>query len=451
MIQMSNRTIKLAVSPRFENFITDWEYSTQLVLGGYGSGKSYHIAMKIILKCFEEKRKVLVLREVYDTHKESTFDLFSEILDSMGLLGDDGARNHEDVEVIRTFSPLQFKFPNGSRIIFRGMDKPKKLKSINDVSIVWLEEASEIKYEGYKEIKGRLRHRSLRMYFILSTNPVGKENWIYTHFFKRMDDDGKEKVILDDEILYKAKTLVRNNVLYHHSLADDNPFLPREYIEALDELYEYDKVLYRIARLGKFGASGVRVLPNFEIAKNAIKFKRAISEIPESMKFIGFDFGFEESYNAIVWCAVDDKNKYLYIYDEYYKNHMTDDKTADELLIDYPGIEDKQIVADCEDPKAIQYYRQRGFTIRGCKKYKGSRLANTKKMKRFKRIICSPKCKNTIRELKDLVYYKDSNGVTKYDEFNIDPHTFSALWYALDTYTVADIKEVKTNSRKGAA
>lgn len=451
MILMSNRTIKLAVSPRFENFITDWDCSTQLVLGGYGSGKSYHIAMKIILKCFEEKRKVLVLREVYDTHKESTFDLFSEILDSMGLLGDDGARNHEDVEVIRTHSPLQFKFPNGSRIIFRGMDKPKKLKSINDVSIVWLEEASEIKYEGYKEIKGRLRHRELKMFFILSTNPVGKENWIYQHFFKRMEEDGKEKVILDDEILYRAKTLVRNKTLYHHSVADDNPFLPREYIDALDELYEYDKVLYRIARLGKFGASGVRVLTNFEIAKNAAKFKKAISEIPENMRFIGFDFGFEESYNAIVWCAVDDKNKYLYIYDEYYKNHMTDDKTADELLLDYPGIEDKQIIADCEDPKAIQYYRQRGFTIRGCKKYKGSRLANTKKMKRFKRIICSPKCKNTIRELRDLVYYKDSNGVTKYDEFNIDPHTFSALWYALDSYTVADIKEVKKNSRKGAA
>ena len=36
-----------------------------------------------------------------------------------------------------------------------------------------------------------------------------------------------------------------------------------------------------------------------------------------------------------------------------------------------------------------------------------------------------------------------------YDEFNIDPHTFSAIWYALDTYTVADIKERKNNSRKG--
>ena len=85
----------------------------------------------------------------------------------------------------------------------------------------------------------------------------------------------------------------------------------------------------------------------------------------------------------------------------------------------------------------------------GAKKYIGSRLQNTKKIKRFKKIVCSPKCKNTIRELKDLTYAKDSKGSAIYDEFNIDPHTFSALWYALDTYTVADIKEIKSNTKVG--
>ena len=45
-------------------------------------------------------------------------------------------------------------------------------------------------------------------------------------------------------------------------------------------------------------------------------------------------------------------------------------------------------------------------------------------MKRFRRIICSPKCKNTIRELKDLTYAKDRQGNIIYDEFNIDAHTF---------------------------
>lgn len=85
----------------------------------------------------------------------------------------------------------------------------------------------------------------------------------------------------------------------------------------------------------------------------------------------------------------------------------------------------------------------------GAKKYIGSRLQNTKKIKRFKKIVCSPKCKNTIRELKDLTYVKDSKGNAIYDEFNIDSHTFSALWYALDTYTVADIKDIKPNTKAG--
>lgn len=101
------------------------------------------------------------------------------------------------------------------------------------------------------------------------------------------------------------------------------------------------------------------------------------------------------------------------------------------------------------EPKTIQFYRQQGFNMYGCKKYIGSRLQNTKKVKRFKKIVCSPRCKNTIRELKELTYAKDNQGVMKQDEFNIDPHTFSAIWYALDTYTVADVKPIKTNSKAG--
>jgi phage terminase large subunit len=110
----------------------------------------------------------------------------------------------------------------------------------------------------------------------------------------------------------------------------------------------------------------------------------------------------------------------------------------------------KMIVADNEDPKAIAYYRQSGFRIRACRnKFAGSRLSNTRKIKRFKKIICSPKCKNVIRELKDLTYLKKPNGDTVYDEFNIDPHSFSAIWYALDTVTVADVKDKRFNSKAG--
>ena len=140
-------------------------------------------------------------------------------------------------------------------------------------------------------------------------------------------------------------------------------------------------------------------------------------------------------------------------------NHVTDDKfaTIDEMenlkqrLNSYKeqGL-NKVIVADNEDPKAITYYRQNGYQIRGCRnKFAGSRLSNTRKIKRFKKIVCSPKCRNVIRELKDLTYLKKPNGDTVYDEFNIDPHSFSAIWYALDTVTVADVKGKVFNSRAG--
>ena len=35
----------------------------------------------------------------------------------------------------------------------------------------------------------------------------------------------------------------------------------------------------------------------------------------------------------------------------------------------------------------------------------------------------------------------DKDGEIIEDEFNIDPHTLSAIWYALDDYEVSDLKK----------
>lgn len=434
--------VEKAVNPRFENYIFDWDYRTYLLVGGYGSSKSYNTALKLVLKLTQEKRKALVVREVFDTLRDSCYDLLVEILIDLGIYGD--SKN----QVRCTTSPMKIRFPNGSTILFKGMDKPEKLKSINGVTIVWLEECSEIKYAGYKELLGRLRHPTDSIHFLLTTNPVGTETWVYTHFFKSVDSEGRAHVVLDDQDLYKRKTIVRNGVYYHHSVADDNKFLPKSYIDTLDDMQRYDPDLWRVARLGRFGINGRRVLPQFEVAPSHSWVMQHVARIPSKYRFNGMDFGFEESYNAVLRVAVDDAKKDLYIYWEYYKNKMTDDKTAKEL-IEY-GMDKEQIVADCEDPKAIQFYRQTGFRMRGCHKFAGSRLANTRKIKRFHHIYCSPECKNTIRELSTLVYAKEKRtDELIYDEFNIDPHTFSALWYALDNYTVADVKEIPRNTRKG--
>lgn len=412
------------VNPHFEDFLFDWKHKFYFLVGGYGSSKSYHVALKLVLKLLEERRTALVVREVYDTLRDSTFALLSEIIVDLGLEG----------KVKPISSPMQIRFPNGSKIIFKGMDKPEKLKSIHNVSIIWIEECSEVKYTGFKELIGRLRHPTLRLHMILSTNPVSTANWSYKYFFK----DPKNNVhVLDDMDLYRDRVVVVKDTYYHHSVADDNLFLPESYIEQLEELKTHDPDLHRIARRGRFGVNGKRVLPQFVVAPHA-EVMAAIQAIQSPVKRSGMDFGFEESYNALVRLTVDHKEKILYIHWEYYKNKMTDDRTATEIK----ELKDSKelIRADSAEPKTIAYYRQMGFNMQPAKKFQGSRLQYTKKVKRFKKIVCSSNCVNVISELQDLTYAVDKNGEIIEDEFNIDPHTFSAIWYALDDYEVADMK-----------
>ena len=411
------------VNPHFEDFLFDWDYKFYFLVGGYGSSKSYHIALKIILKLLQEKRTCLVVRDVYDTIRDSCFSLFTEICTDMSL----------ERQVRFTNSPMQMRFPNGSKILFRGLDKPGKLKSINNISLVWIEECSEIKYAGFKELLGRLRHPTLRLHMLLSTNPVSRSNWTYKHFFKAQG--------LDDHELYKKRVIKRGNIYYHHSVADDNLFLPAEYIDQLDDLENYDTDLYRVARLGQFGVNGLLVLPQFEVQPHE-QVMQAVERIPRKYKRVGMDFGFESSYNAVLRMAIDHENKWLYIYWEYYRNHMTDDETADALS---EFVETRErIKADSAEPKAIKYYQKRGFNMVATHKSNGgtrhSRLDNTRKMKRFRRIICSDHCRHCIDELKELTYAVDRDNEIIPDEFNIDPHTFSAMWYGLDDYDVADLK-----------
>ncbi len=420
--------VSFAVNDHFEDFIFNWDYKDYFLVGGYGSSKSYHVATKILLKLQQEKRKCLVVREVYDTIRDSCYSLFEDIVVAMGL---------EDKIKFKS-SPMKILFPNGSQIIFKGLDKPAKLKSINGVSIVWLEECSECKYAAFKELRGRLRHLTDTNHIICSTNPVEKANWTYSHYFI---DEENDNMVLNDDELYEKRVIITNNTYYHHSTCDDNYYLPQDYIEELEKMKTYDIDLYRVARLGRYGVNGTRVLPQFQVMPDEW-IQEQVGGISSRWYRYGMDFGFETSYNALISMAIDDENKDLYIFNQYYKNKMTDDKTVIEIA-DY---KDKLITADCAEPKTIKYYQQQGFRMRKCKKFAGSRLQNTKKVKRFRNIYCSDACKDVVKELKNLTYATDTKGNIIYDEFNIDSHSFSAIWYGLDDYEVADLKRTY-NSR----
>lgn len=422
MRRIENKEVVFALNDHFYDFIDDWEHKFYFLVGGYGSSKSYHVAVKLIKKLLQEKRKALVIREVFDTIRDSCFDLLEEVANAMG------------VEEYLTFttSPMQVRFKNGSRIIFKGMDKPAKLKSLNGVSIVWIEECSEVKYEGFKEILGRLRHPTLSNHIILSTNPVSKSNWCYKYFFQ---DRKNNVLVLDDEELYKKRIMIVGNTYYHHSTVDDNFFVPASYVEQLDDLQVHDSDLYRVARKGRFGINGTLVFPQFEIQPHE-KVLELMKAVKNPLEKNGMDFGFVTSYNAALRMLIDHEEKILYIYREYYSRNKTDPEIAEDM----EDWKDIVIKADCAEPKAIKFYKQAGFRMKACRKFKGSRSMYTKKVKRFKKIICSDACPNTIDELKELTFAVDKDGEIIEDEFNIDPHTLSAIWYGLDDYEVSNLK-----------
>lgn len=414
-----------AINNHFEEFIDDWNYKFYFLVGGYGSSKSYHVATKIVKKLMEEKRTCLVARETYESLKDSCFNLLEEVCEKMGLI------ESGDVKFIQ--SPLQIKFSNKSKIIFKSMDKPGRLKSINDVSICWIEECSEVKYISFKEILGRTRHKFKSNHIICSTNPVGINNWTYKHFFK---DEEAGYIKLDDEELYKNRVVKLKNTYYHHSTMDDNYFLPQDYRDELEEMRLYDEDLYRVARLGRFGISGERVLPQFkEMDRETIELLMKKNKVN---RYYGLDFGFITSYNCLIEVGVDLKNKDLYILDCYYKRGITDD----ELIKDVDRFKGKEIIADSAEPKTIAYMNKNGYRVRKCKKFNGSVLANIKKIKRFKNIYCDDSLKDVVRELKYLTYKKNKKDEIIEDEFNIDSHCFDAIAYALNDVDVVDVKKI---------
>lgn len=402
-------TVQLQVADHFHDFIFDWEHKIYALIGAYGSGKSFNIPIKMHLKLMQEKRRAMVVREVYETHLDSTYQTLMDVAELL---------DPEEKYITFKKSPLRVVYSNGSEIIFRGLDKVEKMKSIQGITLVWVEEASEIKYAGYKELLLRLRNKD-SLHVMLSTNPVSEDNWIYKHFFV---DEEKERTTLPPDRFYSEKIVTLDDTYYHHSTVDDNPFVNDSYIAELDKMQGYDPDLYRVARLGHFGILGDRVFTNVERVPHD-EGMRLVNAISRPIYKYGLDFGFEVSYNALLECVIDHNEKILYITREYYERGITDDVLAERISDFKRNI----ITADSAHPSTIAYLKQSGYKIKKTKKGAGSVMEGVKKLKRFRKIVILDSCPNAWRELSTLSYKEDKNGNKLEEKYTFDAHTINKM------------------------
>lgn len=371
-----------------------------ILYGGAGSGKSHFIAQKFlfrILLSFQRgyTEKFLFLRRVKRTCKHSVFSLFRRYIFQAGL--------SKYCQINKT--DMSFHFENGSEVLCEGLDDPEKLKSIEGLTSVWAEEATELDHESNIQIDLRLRG-NIKAYFQIcySFNPITKLNWAYKEFFEKEDDE----------------------TTIDHSTYLNNQHLDKKYIEMLQNLEKRDEIFYNIYALGEWGVLGNLVFTNW-VEKN-------ISQNPLDYDTVrdGLDFGFN---NPSAWLRIGLKDDDIYIFDEFYRAGLTNNELIRALK---PQIaKDIIIIADGSEPDRIKEFKQAGFNVKASKKGKDS-VKRGIEWTRRRKIYIHPSCINTKNEI-SMYKYADKKKTDKDEEeepVKFKDHLMDALRYAVEDYVL---------------
>lgn len=432
---------EVTMTEHFADMFVDDDFDILLLIGGYGSGKSFTGFLKTAIKATVEKRKILVVRKVYSTIKESCYEDLKDGLEIAGVL--------DEWKFIK--SPLEANhLVNGSKIIFRGLDDWRKIKSIKNIDYIIVEEADEMTLEDLKELRKRLRVTGIKKHIVFMCNPVSRASSIYRMFFTEDEGFG-----FDEEELYEKRKLKKIDTIeledgtketvtikVHHSTYKDNLFLPPTFIYELES--EKDPRLKRIACEGKFGADGDLVLHNAVFEENV--FERYVQgKIFKEDYYRGVDWGYSKSYATGLKMAVNESLNELYVYWEFYNRRMT---TRELVKGMEPLKEDNiKIFADSASAQTNADFRDEGFRIFPCDKSKGIEYGE-QMLRSFSRIVIDMgRCPNTKKEAEECIYKKDKYGEIVPGEYNIDPHSIDTMRYGLGDRKYVPLKQRKNKSR----
>jgi phage terminase large subunit len=275
-------------------------------------------------------------------------------------LSGSGLREGRDYTYNRTLKHITFS--SGSIIRFKGYDDPEKLKGIDQVNVLWLEEATDFTQDDLEDIQDRLRAtppkdhpwgKELKIF--LSFNPVFKTHWIRTYFFENeidMSNEIHKDTVLDPLTTFALKTTWRDNKYYNGQYKD----------EALrKKMKAKNPRKYGVQCNGNWGVLGELIYENYSVI-NCVKDHSFYDYIS-----YGLDFGFEHN-TAFYEIGIKDSN--VYVIRELYKPKLRATLIADELKKMYPNtFEEIEIYADNARPEIIEEMIIQGlYSTRSCTK-----------------------------------------------------------------------------------
>ncbi len=405
MAQIQLNLKKSLFVPKFYSLLLDYSHRWEVYKGSAGSSKSYFITQKLIVRACREPIKILVCRRTGTTIRNSCFSLFKDILGKWGLT--------PYVKIRET--DFNIKFPNGSEIIFIGLDEENKLLSLHGVGCIFIEEVFEVSREIVEQLNLRMRADIPNQQILMAFNPISKHHWLY----KFCEEEPPSSFLLT------------------HSTYKDNPFLSKEYIAALDELYTRNPQKARVFCDGEWGvdADGL-VFQNWKVQDfNHAELQGAL--------LVGLDFGFVNDISALTASLLVEDEKRIYIFKEWGATNKTNQDLAQ--IITALGFSKSVIIADCAEMKSIAELKASGIQkIRPCKKGADSIIHGIQQLQNYE-IIIHPSCLGVITEFENYTWQKDkATGIytnKPIDDFN---HYIDALRYSLQC-TAAKLKTLDKN------
>ena len=359
------------------------------------------IVQKLILKLLKDpNRLLLVVRKTQASLRDSCFALFKSTLYDWHI-GDQCKINKTNLEI---------EFPNGSRIIFKGLDDSEKIKSIADITDIFCEEVTELEEEDFDQLHLRLRNKKKANNQVLSAfNPVSKASWVYKRFFA---DDAKYD---------------RNKTMILHTTYRDNKFLPQDYIDNLLAMKETNYAYYMIYAEGEFSSLDKKVYNNWE--EKFFSYREVLKD-PNCQLAYGLDWGYVHDPTAIVCSIVNEVTKEIWIYDAFTRKGMTNEEIFKQLQ--EMQIHNARIVCDCSEQKSIEDLRRLGCKrVVACSKGRDSILNGINLINEFHIYVLSS-LENVKEELLNYTWQKDKHSgeyINKpVDKFN---HILDGLRYSI--------------------
>ena len=367
MAEINLKLKKNLFVPKFYPLLFDYSHRWEIYMGSAGSAKSYFITQKLILRCLNEKIKILVCRRTASTIRNTCFSLFKDVVSKWKLT--------EFVKIRE--SDFNIKFPNGSEIIFMGLDEETKLLSLNGIGTIFIEEAYEVPKPIVEQLNLRLRGNTANKQMIMAFNPISKNHWLYDF----------------------CEVNPPESFIYVHSTYKDNHFLDDEYVHELEELYVRNPAKARVFCDGIWG-----------IDSEGLVIQNWKEEIFDPMELssqglehrVGMDLGWIDK-SAIIETLYDRQNKTIYVFNEFYKSGCQLSELAD--AIRNMNLQKSKIYVDAAEPRSIQYFKNEGINAVGCAKGKDSVKAGLMFLQ-DNLIIVHPRCIHFIAELENFSYIK---------------------------------------------